>query len=128
MPNYTKHYGTTGGISGATYQFGIADTGAVDGMALESLTISQSPEFEAEAKNDEGMTAAYVKGDMKAEFSASGFLIDAALFQAVTNFTFTVDGVSRYFIIQNKSTSDSNTEFKKAEITGISFKNVTAEA
>ena len=82
MPAYTQFGNTT------EYNFGITTSDAVAGMALETLTISASPEFMAEAKNDEGMTAALVKGDLKGEFSASGFLTGEAAFQGVTNFMF----------------------------------------
>ena len=123
MPNYTQYSGTgVGNADGSTYSFGIADVNAVSGMAVESLSITKTPEFEAEAKNDEGMTAAYVKGDYKSEFSASGYVIDATLFAAVKDFTFD----SKFFIIQNKSTSDSNTDFKKCEISGVSYDAILA--
>lgn len=116
MPAYTQFGNTT------EYNFGITTSDAVAGMALETLTISASPEFMAEAKNDEGMTAALVKGDLKGEFSASGFLTGEAAFQGVTNFMFD----SNFYIIQNKSISQSNTDFQKCEISGISFTNISS--
>lgn len=116
MPAYSQFGNTT------DYNFGITTSDAVAGMALETLTISSSPEFMAEAKNDEGMTAALVKGDLKGEFSASGFLTSETEFEAVTNFTFDTN----FFIIQNKSISQSNTDFQKCEISGISFTNISS--
>lgn len=73
MPNYTQ-YGDT------AYQFGVADTGVVNGMAIETISIERTPEFEAEAKNEEGMTASFVRGDDKFTFTASGYLTSKANF------------------------------------------------
>tara|TARA_R100001510_G_C7656966_1_gene217787 strand:+ start:14141 stop:14494 length:354 start_codon:yes stop_codon:yes gene_type:complete len=117
MPNYTQ-YGDS------SYQFGIADTNVVDGMAVEQITIERAPEFEAEAKNDEGMTASFVRGDDKFTFTASGFLTNKALFEAGGDFTF--DG--QFFIINKKSRSQSNTDFQKCEISGVGYALISSES
>ena len=111
MPNNYTQYGD------ASYQFGVADTGVVDGMAIEQITIERSPEFEAEAKNEEGMTASFVRGDDKFTFTASGYLTNKASFDGVGDFTFD----SQFFIINKKSRSQSNTDFQKAEISGVGY-------
>jgi hypothetical protein len=107
------------------YRFGIDDPNAltlVDGMAVESLNIEGTPEFESEAKNAEGMTASYVRGKDKYSFTASGYLIDEAAFDAVTNFTFQ----GRFFIINKRSKNHSNTDFTKCEISGVSYFLITS--
>ena len=111
MPNNYTQYGD------GQYQFGIADTGVVNGMAVESISIDRAPEFEAEAKNEEGMTASFVKGDDKFTFTASGYLTNKANFEAVGDFTF--DG--QFYIINKKTTSQSNTDFQKCEISGVGY-------
>jgi hypothetical protein len=102
-----------------SYVFGIADadTDIVAGMAVEQITITGTPEFEAMAKNSGGMTASYVRGKDKYEFSASGYLTDKALFDAVSNFSY--DG--HFFIINKRETADSNVDFKKCNISGVAF-------
>ncbi len=107
-----------------TYIFGI--TGAaltiVDGMAVEQITITGTPEFEAMAKNAEGMTAAYVRGNDKYEFTASGYLIDETAFDASSNFTYQ----GHFFIINKREKADSNVDFRKCNIGGVAFALITA--
>lgn len=107
-----------------TYQFGIADadTTIVAGMAVEQITVTGTPEFEAAAKNSGGMTAAYVRGRDKYEFSASGYLTDEAAFDAVPNFDY--DG--HFFIINKREKADSNVDFRKCNISGVAFALITA--
>jgi hypothetical protein len=106
-----------------SYVFGIADanTNIVAGMAVEQITITGTPEFEAQAKNSGGLTAAYVRGRDKYEFTASGFLTDEALFNAVTNFTYE----GHYFIINRREKADSNVDFRKCTIGGVAFALIT---
>jgi hypothetical protein len=113
MPTSFEQFGDT------TYVFGIAgaDTSIVPGMAVEQITITGTPEFEAMAKNSEGMTASYVRGLDKYEFSANGYLIDEALFDGVSNFTYK----GHFFIINKRETADSNVDFRKCNISGVAF-------
>ncbi len=101
------------------YDFGIAgaNTTIVAGMAVESITVTGTPEFEAMAKNAGGLTASYVRGRDAYEFTASGFLTDEAAFDANSNFTY--DG--RYYIINRREKADSNVDFRKCSIGGRSF-------
>jgi hypothetical protein len=107
-----------------SYVFGIADanTDIVAGMALEQITITGTPEFEAQAKNSQGMTASYVRGKDKYEFSANGFLTDEAAFDAVNNFTYQ----GHFFIINKREKADSNVDFRKCNISGVAFALITA--
>jgi len=107
-----------------TYVFGIsgADTTIVGGMAVEQITITGTPEFEAMAKNAGGMTASYVRGKDKFEFSASGFLIDETAFDAVTNFTYQ----THFFIINKREKANSNVDFRKCNISGVAFALITS--
>jgi hypothetical protein len=102
-----------------TYQFGIADanTTLVAGMAVEQITVTGTPEFEAMAKNATGMTAAYVRGLDKYEFSASGYITDEAAFDGNSNFEY----AGRFFIINKREKADSNVDFRKCNITGVAF-------
>lgn len=107
-----------------TYIFGIADanTNIVGGMAVEQITITGTPEFEAMAKNSGGMTAAYARGKDKYEFSANGFLIDETAFDAVTNFVYE----GHFFIINKREKADSNVDFRKCNISGVAFALITS--
>jgi hypothetical protein len=102
-----------------SYIFGIAgaDTSIVAGMAVEQITVTGTPEFEAMAKNSQGMTASYVRGKDKYEFSASGFLTDEAAFDANANFTYQ----GHFFIINKREKADSNVDFRKCNISGVAF-------
>lgn len=107
-----------------SYVFGIADanTDIVAGMAVEQITITGTPEFEAMAKNSGGLTASYVRGKDKFEFSASGFLTDEDAFDAVTNFTYQ----THFFIINKREKADSNVDFRKCNIAGVAFALITS--
>lgn len=109
----------------ATYVFGIdsANTNIVPGMALETITITGTPEFEAFAKNTAGATAAYVRGNDKFEFNASGYLIDESAFDAVTNFTYQ----THFFIINKREKADSNVDFRKCTLGGVAYALITAQ-
>lgn len=123
MPVPTTDYNQFGD---STYEFGIdsANTTLVDGMAVETISVSGTPEFEAFAKNTAGATAAYVRGKDKYEFNASGYLIDETAFDANTNFTY--DG--HFFIISKREKADSNVDFRKCNISGVAFALITAAA
>jgi hypothetical protein len=107
-----------------TYVFGItgADTTIVAGMAVETITITGTPEFEAMAKNAGGMTASYVRGKDKYEFTASGFLTDETAFDAVSNFSYQ----GHFFIINRREKANSNVDFRKCTIGGVAFALITA--
>jgi len=107
--------------AGYEYVFGVPDTITVAGMALESIKIDRQPEFEAEGKDQEGSTIAYVVGDNKFTFTASGYLHDTDAFAAIDDFAMTIDGVSLTLIINAKNVTQSNTDFQKIEITGVGF-------
>ena len=107
-----------------TYVFGItgADVTIVDGMAVETITITGTPEFEAMAKNAGGMTASYVRGKDKYEFTAAGFLTDETAFDAVSNFTYQ----THFFIINKREKANSNVDFRKCNISGVAFALITS--
>ncbi len=117
VPNFQK-------FGDQSYDFGIADanTNIVPGMAIENITITGTPEFEAMAKNSTGLTAAYVRCRDSFEFTASGFLLNEATFDAVSNFTYE----GHYFIINRTEKADSNVDFRKCTIGGRAFALITA--
>src|SRR5882724_5624044 len=109
----------------ALYVFGIdaANTNIVAGMAVETINIVGTPEFEAFAKNTAGATAAYVRGKDKFEFTASGFLTDEIAFDAVTNFVYQ----GHFFIINRREKANSNVDFRKCTLGGVAYALVTAQ-
>ena len=112
-----QQYGDT------TYRFGFGDAAATAiatavGMAPQTLSISSTPEFTAEAKNEDGLTASFVVGDDKSTFTMSGFIKDVDLFNA-TGATFTFDG--RFYIVTDRKRDVSNTDYEKGEMTGVSY-------
>ena len=108
------------------YSFGLGDDTAsiatAVGVKAQSLSISRSPEFTAEAKNEDGNVASYVVADDMLDFTLSGFLIDAALF--TTGKSFTYDG--HFFIVTGRKSDETNTDFTKCEITGKSYALITS--
>lgn len=105
------------------YEFGFADAGATAiadavGLKPQTLSVSKTPEFTAEAKNEDGMTASFVVGDMKGTFTMSGFVTDKALFNA-TSASFTYDG--DFYIVTDRKMDTSNADFVKGEMTGVSY-------
>lgn len=106
-----------------TYRFGFGDAGATAiaaavGLKPQTLSVSSQPEFTAEAKNEDGLTASFVVGDSKSTFTMSGFIDDVDLFNA-TGATFTFDG--RFYIVTDRKRDVSNTDFEKGEMTGVSY-------
>jgi hypothetical protein len=110
----------------ATYVFGLDATAvtfaANIGMALETITITGTPEFEAFAKNTQGATAAYVRstGD-KFEFTAAGYMVSESTFDSSTNFTY----AGHFFIINRREKAGSNVDFRKCTLGGVSYPLVT---
>lgn len=110
-----------------TYVFGFNDASAeaiaaAIGIKPQTLSISTEPEFTAEAKNEDGETASYVKGGDKSTFTLTGFLVNEGLFDAASDFNFAGD----FFIVNNRKLDKSNTDFQKAEITGMSYPLITS--
>lgn len=93
------------------------------GMKPETLKIQHAPEFEAEGKNEDGVTTAYVVGPDKYTFTLSGYVVNKTLFNATGN-SFTFE--SKKFIVTGKSRDLSNTDFMKGEVTGVAFANITS--
>ena len=107
------------------YTFGITNGDLiVSGLVLESLSIEFTPEFEAEGKDENGETQAYIQGGNKGVFSASGFISDIDDFNAVTNFTYDAGDGDRFYIITRRSVEHSNTDFRKASLEGTSYPNI----
>ncbi|MDR0532717.1 MAG: hypothetical protein LBH01_02060 [Verrucomicrobiales bacterium] len=112
-----------------SYEFGLDSEDALAianaiGLKPESLEISGEPEFTAEGKNQNGLTAAFAVGDPKYSFTMGGYLVDKAKFAAAADFTY--DG--RFFIITSPKENRSNTEFAKCEIGGVSYPLIGAPA
>lgn len=106
----------------STYVFGTDAVSPIAGMAVESLKIDESPEFEAEAKDQTGSVVSYVVGDAKKNFTASGFLTTATF--DIEDFTY--DGLT--FIIESRSITESNSDFKKCELSGVAYAVIGATA
>ncbi len=123
MPVDTTNFNQFGS---ALYVFGIdnANTDIVAGMALETISVAGTPEFEAFARNTAGAVAAYVRGKDKFEFNAAGFLTDETAFDSVTNFSYQ----SHFFIISKREKADSNVDFRKCTLSGVAYNLVTAAA
>jgi hypothetical protein len=110
-----------------SYQFGLNDADALAiadaiGLKPESLEIAGEPEFTAEGRDVNGMTAAFAVGDAKYTFTMSGYLTDKSLFAAAADFTY--DG--RFFIITTPKETRSNTDFVKAELQGVCYPQISA--
>jgi hypothetical protein len=95
---------------------------AAVGVKPQTISLAYSPEFVAEAQNDQGQTESVVVGEDMVDFTLSGFLVDDELFKDGVSFEY--DG--RYFIIYGRKDDQSNRDFRKAELTGKSYKLVTS--
>jgi len=109
------------------YVFGFNDAGATDiaeavGLKPQTLSLQYEPEFTAEAQDENGEVASVVVGQDKVNFTLSGYVVDEDLIKAATDFTY--DG--RFFIIMGRKIDTANTEFRKGELSGVSYVGVTA--
>ena len=106
-----------------TYAFGIGAGEAppgggqapntVDGMAIESISAEDTHQYIAEAKNVEGVIDAIKIGASTGTCSVSGYLKGTL---PVLGDTLSIE--SRSFIVDKVTTTKTNTDFQKCEITG----------
>ncbi len=101
-----------------------ATLAAAVGMKPQTLSLNYEPEFQAEALGGTGEVESVVVGPDKVSFTLSGYITDEELFKAADSFEF--DG--RFFIIQGRKLDSGATEFKKGELTGVSYNGVDAPA
>jgi hypothetical protein len=106
----------------AEYKFGFDDPeaesiAAAVGIKPQTLSVSGEPEFTAEGKNLDGLTEAFVVADKKFSFTMSGFVTDVDLVNANGSFTYK----GRFFILVGNKVDIANTDFQKAEVTGMSY-------
>ena len=111
------------------YVFGFNDPAAAAlaaavGLKPQTLKVSGEPEFTAEAKDEEGMTAAFAVGDDMRNIQLNGFLVDEGLFDGAREFEF--DG--SFFIVTGRNKDVANTEFKKGDLTARAFSKITGVA
>tara|TARA_R100001463_G_scaffold80670_1_gene135166 strand:- start:30 stop:635 length:606 start_codon:yes stop_codon:yes gene_type:complete len=114
------------------YQFGFNDKDTGDtitevstiatdiGVSPTSLSISFSPEFEAQAVDENGVTVSNVIGPRAGEFSMEGYSICETKLLANTFFWF--DG--RLFNVTNREISFDNQDFQRATLSGTTYSNV----
>jgi hypothetical protein len=109
------------------YTFGFDDAGAAAiaaacGMKPQTLSITKEPEFQAEAENSEGLVESRVIGPDKISFTMSGYIVDKALFDAASDFTY--DG--NFFVIGGRKIDTANRDYKKGEMSGTSNSLITS--
>ena len=107
-------------IGDQTYVFG--EPGSAPFMQVESISIEDSPEFEAEAQNDIGNVVTVVKGPVKQTITASGYLAGGML--PARGDTVTVGGIADC-VFDKISITRSNKDFCKAEISAIKYNSAT---
>ena len=121
MPNFRQH-------GDQAYIFGFDDPNvaliaAAIGLKPQTASIAVEPEFTAEAKNEDGMTAGKVVGDRKKTVTLQGFIVDDSLFDGQGT-AFTLNG--DFYIVEGGKKDTSNTDFKKGEITAVSYPLITS--
>jgi hypothetical protein len=109
------------------YVFGFNDAGATAlaesiGLKPQTLSLQYEPEFTAEAQDENGEVASVVVGQDKVNFTMTGYITDEAALEAATDFEFN----GRFYIIMGRKFDTANTEFKKGELSGMSYANITA--
>jgi hypothetical protein len=121
MPNFRQH-------GNQDYIFGFDDPAvaliaAAIGLKPQSASIAIEPEFTAEAKNEDGMTDGKVVGDPKKTVTLNGFITDDELFDGQGT-AFNLNG--DFYIVEGRKKDTSNTDFKKGEITAVSYPLITS--
>ena len=104
-----------------TYVFGTGATAPF--MQIESFQEEASPEFEAEAQNNEGNTVAVEHGPVKYTITASGYLTGSSSLPDRGD-SINIGGHSNA-IFDKISISRSNKDFCKAEISAIKYASAT---
>jgi predicted transcriptional regulator len=122
MPDFTK-------FGDPQYKWAFEDAAApvVAGMKITELNLDTEPEFTAEAMNENGLVAAFVKSGAdkdKKNFSASGFILDADDLLASESFQFR----NRFYIILKKGEKYNHRDFQKCDISGVSYALIGAGA
>jgi hypothetical protein len=120
----TKKYGN------GDYQFGFNDPNAAAiaeaiGLKPQTMSITSTPEYETSGMDENGVTDVYIVGPDKYTMTLNGYVVDAAAFSA-QGATFEFD--DKFWIVTNKKRDLSNAELQKAEMTAVSFEQITAEA
>lgn len=113
MPNYDIH--------GNSYVFGFttADAPVISNFSARSAELTYEPEIFVQAMDGEGLTesvAVTKSTHRKITGSFTGYIASGYSGNSIANtFNFTVDGVSRFFIV--KSISDPRKKGEFAEVT-----------
>lgn len=112
-----------------TYKFSFdaaeaAAIAAATGLKPQELQINSEPEYVAEALDEAGETAAVAVGEDKRTFTMSGYIVDETKFDE-QGLDFTFD--SKFFIITGRQKTEAARDYAKGQLTGVSYKNVTAE-
>jgi hypothetical protein len=116
---------TQKGSTDYTFGFDSVDAAAIAaavGLKPQTLSLNYEPEFTAEAQDENGEVASLVIGQDKVAFTLSGYITDEALLSAATEFSY--DG--RFYIVMGKKIDHSNTEFRKGELTGMSYAGIVS--
>ena len=103
-----------------TFGFDSVDAAAIAvaiGLKPQTLSLSYEPEFTAQAQDEMGEVASMVVGQDKISFTMSGYITDEDLLKVADAFSY--DG--RYYVVTGKKIDHSNTEFRKGELTGVSY-------
>ena len=121
MPAFRQH-------GNQQYTFGfndpnVAAIAAAIGLKPQTASIDVVHEFTAEAKNEDGVTAAAVVGDPKYTCTLSGFIVSDDLFDGQGT-AFNLN--NRFFIVTSRKKDTSNTDFKKGEVTAVSYPLITS--
>ena len=90
-------------------------TTAILGVTVESQNAEATPQYAAEAKNEDGETIAVQLGKRTGTCTVSGYKLDSTDTPSI-NDTFDLNGKS--FFIDKVVVQESNNDFQKIEITG----------
>ncbi len=92
------------------------------GVTVESQSSEASPQYAAEAKNENGETIAVQLGKRTGSCSISGYKLSSTNTPSI-NSTFDLNGKS--FFVDKVTVQESNNDFQKIEITGKFWDGVT---
>lgn len=108
-------------LGDCAYVYGI-DGNSVECITLESRSVETTPEFEAEATDDDGNVAAVVRGGDKTTYTLSGF-VSASCDLDSHECKVTIDGDECH--VEKWSINRTNNDFAKCELVAVKYPSAT---
>lgn len=116
----------------SNYKFGFNDSDAAAiaatiGLTPQEGTFSEEPEVEAEGKDTNNRTTAFVIDDQgKKTLTLNGYVSNANLFKAAKGKTFTYDNA--LYIVRTAERGVKSSDFTMGTVSAVSFPKITSNS